>query len=317
MVSENVAFQQRKRIGKGINFGNSLEFEEKPWDGGQLITWVIEKADIVRIREIGFDSLRLPVNWAKNSMKDFPYSIEPKFLKRVDQLIEWALYEGLTVVLDDHHHEAMSLNPLDEKNRYLSIWKQIAEHYKSYPENLYWEILNEANKNLNADLWNGISGECLLMLRSIDPHRTLILGPVDYNNWRCLSNLLIPKNMSNLIVSVHYYEPSEFTHQGAYWFPHPIGNVWSGTEAEMTSINVMLDAVKRWETENNCPVYIGEFGVIHLADMQSRERYLQYFCKAMEAKEITWQIWDYCADFKIYDREKGMWTGNLPRVLLA
>lgn len=39
----NIAFEKRKKIGRGINLGNALDFGDRPWDGGQLYTWVIQK----------------------------------------------------------------------------------------------------------------------------------------------------------------------------------------------------------------------------------------------------------------------------------
>lgn len=315
---KTTAFEKRRKIGRGMNLGNALEFGDRPWDGSQLYTWVIQKQDISRVREAGFDSVRIPISWTLNSSPNPPYTVNPRFFERVDQVIGWALDEGLTVVANDHHHTQMMQDPLKEAPRYLAIWKQIAEHYKSYPENLYWEILNEPCQNLTASTWNDISLKCLSLLRSIDPGRTLLTTTVDYSSWRHLNDLILPEDSSNIIVAVHNYEPLEFTHQGAYWCEpkKPLGPLWEETDAECARIDNMLDFLKKWETEHNCPVYMGEFGVILLADAKSRERYINYFCRAMEKREISWQSWDYYGDFKAYDKENGHWIDNILDILI-
>ncbi len=61
---------------------------------------------------------------------------------------------------------------------------------------------------------------------------------------------------------------------------------------------------------------MGEFGVILLADAKSREKYLEYFCRAMEKREIAWQIWDYYGDFKVYNKENEHWIDNMLEILL-
>jgi len=314
----NIAFEKRKKIGRGINLGNALDFGDRPWDGGQLYTWVIQKEDITRVRDAGFDSVRIPISWTLNCTVNQPYTVNPRFLNRVEQVINWALDEGLTVIANDHHHREMMKNPVKEFPRFLAIWEQVACYFKSFPDSLYWEILNEPCDNLTASIWNDISNQCLSLFRSIDPERTLLTTSVNFGSWRCLDDLVLPKDTSNIIVAVHYYEPLGFTHQGAYWCDpkHPLGYNWEGTDTELAEIDNMLDFIKNWEKENNCPIYMGEFGVILLADPKSRERYLNYLCRSMEKREITWHIWDFYGDFKVYDKENGHWIDNMLEILL-
>ena len=43
-------------------------------------------------------------------------------------------------------------------------------------------------------------------------------------------SLEIPKDDRNIIVSIHCYNPLEFTHQGAPWVTDRDSNAWMGTK---------------------------------------------------------------------------------------
>src|SRR5262249_17539398 len=71
-----------KKLGRGINLGNALE---APKEGDWGVTL---KAEYFRaIKAAGFDTVRLPVNWAAHAGAEAPYTIDPAFAARVD----WAV----------------------------------------------------------------------------------------------------------------------------------------------------------------------------------------------------------------------------------
>ena len=118
------------------------------------------------------------------------------------------------------------------------MWNQIAEHYKNYGENLIFELLNEPNNNLTDSLWNKYIIECISNYREIDSNRTLIVGPSNWNSINSLEKLNLSKD-NNLIVTIHYYFPFQFTHQGAEWMDGSnkwIGTTWSGSNQEISEI---------------------------------------------------------------------------------
>ncbi len=86
-------------VGRGVNISCALEApEEGKW--GVLIRE--EHLDV--IRDAGFNSIRLPVRWNAHAADGAPFAVEPAFLKRVDEVVGWALDRGLVVVLDWHHY---------------------------------------------------------------------------------------------------------------------------------------------------------------------------------------------------------------------
>ena len=93
-------------------------------------------------------------------------------------------------------------------------------------------MLNEPHKNLTSDKWNEFLSEGISLIREIDNKRTLMIGPANWNSINSLNSLQISDD-DNIIITVHYYSPFEFTHQGANWVEN--SERWMGTKWEATS----------------------------------------------------------------------------------
>ncbi|MFT3894962.1 MAG: glycoside hydrolase family 5 protein [Anaerolineales bacterium] len=246
-------------IRRGINFGNMLE---APNEGEWGLTVQEEYFD--RVKEAGFDFVRLPVRWNTHAEQNAPYTIDPTFFARIDEVVNWALERDLTIIVDFHHYEEMVSNPWGHKDRYLGIWKQVAEHYKDYPSSVLFELLNEPNDQLNAALWNQYLFEAWNIVRQSNPTRDVVIGPVNWNSYDWLSTLDVP-NDEHLIVTFHYYSPFQFTHQGAEWAGDEaqtwLGTTWDATEAEKAEVASNFDSVAMWAAEHgNVRILLGEFG---------------------------------------------------------
>src|SRR5262249_46526132 len=103
------------------------------------------------------------------------------------------------------------------KDRFLALWKQIAEHYKSAPDGVAFELLNEPKDKATTTVLNPIYAQAIALIRKSNPKRTLFVGPGKWNQASELVNLRLPDDDDNLIVTVHSYDPFYFTHQGATW----------------------------------------------------------------------------------------------------
>ncbi|MEY2820689.1 MAG: hypothetical protein RL105_261, partial [Verrucomicrobiota bacterium] len=95
-------FEQARRLGRGVNMGNSLEAPKG-------VSWgrTFGPDDFDRIRAAGFDSVRIPVRWADYAAKEAPFAIDPAFMDKVHGLVRQALDRKLAVVLNVHHYEAL------------------------------------------------------------------------------------------------------------------------------------------------------------------------------------------------------------------
>jgi endoglucanase len=269
----------------------------------------------------------LPVRWNTHAGQEPPYTIDPAFFKRVDQVVEWGLARDLAVIVDFHHYEEMVRDPWSHKDRYLDIWKQVAEHYKDYPSNILFELLNEPNDQLNASLWNQYLAESLAIVRETNPTRDVVIGPTSWNAYDWVSTLDVPEDKhsspvdEHLIVTFHYYLPFQFTHQGAEWAGEEaqtwLGTSWAGTDSEKAEITAHFDSVAEWaQRHKNVRILLGEFGAYSKADMGSRVRWTAYIAREAERHGFAWAYWEFASGFGIYDPEARVWREDLLKALI-
>jgi hypothetical protein len=102
-----------------------------------------------------------------------------------------ALKAKLMVIIDFHEHGALQKDPLGKKPMFLAIWKQVAEHYAGLPKEVLFEIANEPN--MKPELWNAMHSEAYQIIRKVNPHRTLLIGPIYGNQIKYLKHLQLPE----------------------------------------------------------------------------------------------------------------------------
>lgn len=314
--SEPGIFEKSAWLGRGINLGNALE---APAEGQWGV--VLEEEYFKIIKEAGFDSIRIPIKFSAHALKEEPYTIDKEFFERVDWAVKNALFRDFTVIVDLHHYDEIYEDPAAHKARFVALWGQIAEHYKDCPEKVFFELLNEPCRNLSDDIWNDLIAEALKVVRKTNPERAVIVGPTHWNNIRKLEKLKVPAGDQNIIVTYHYYEPMELTHQGASWVGESaeswLGTKWVGSKSEKAEIEKMFDIVEQWSKKNSRPMFMGEFGTYNKAEMASRIRWTSFVADAARKRKFTMAYWEFCAGFGAYDKENKQWREGLKNALLG
>ena len=308
-------FAANAALGRGINLGNALEAN---YEGEWGMTLEAEYFQL--IAEAGFTNVRIPIRWTAHAPDTAPYTIDPEFLARVDWAIEQALANGLSPIINMHHYIEIMQEPDAHRERFLSIWQQLAEHYQDQPEHVVFELLNEPNSGLVAFQWNQLLADALAVVRESNPSRIVIVGPAGWNNASQLVNLELPETDQQLIVTFHQYEPFRFTHQGAEWVNDSdpwLGTTWEGTEQEKRQITDILDRAATWGEKHNRPIFMGEFGAYSKADMDSRARWTAFMVNAAEERGFSWAYWEFGSGFGVYDRERQAWNEPLLAALMG
>jgi endoglucanase len=308
------AFTINKMLGRGVNLGNALE---APKEGEWGVTLKEEYFDI--IKKAGFNTVRLPVRWSGHALAEKPYTIDPNFFARVDWAVNCAIKNNLYVMLNIQRYDPLTDDPNSYHfERFVGLWQQIAEHYKNSPDLVVFELYNEPYKALTPELWNDLLKKTLPVVRKSNPNRTIVIEPtiiIEPAFVVCLDKLEIPKEERNTIVSIHYYTPLEFTHQGAPWMGERsaawMGTKWTGTDAEKKVATDFFDAAAKWGKENNRPVNLGEFGSYKKADMESRVRWTRFVAESAAQRGMSLLYWDFCAEFALYDRGTKSWNKEL------
>ncbi|MBX9628508.1 MAG: glycoside hydrolase family 5 protein [Gemmataceae bacterium] len=308
-------FAANTALGRGINLGNALE---APQEGDWGLTLQPEYFKLVK--DAGFATVRLPVRWSAHAAKDAPYAIEPKFFERVDWALDRAAEQKLNVVLNVHHYGEMDDDPDAHLPRLVGIWEQVARRYKDRPPSVVFELLNEPHGKLTEEKWNAVLPAALKAVRATNPTRPVVVGPGQWNGIWALPKLKLPDD-PNLIVTVHYYDPFPFTHQGAPWVTDEkvkatTGVRWTGSGDEVRALRAKFDEAQAWAKAHNRPVFLGEFGAFQTADLESRARWTAAVAREAEARGWSWAYWEFGSGFGAYDRDAKRWRDPLLKALV-
>ncbi len=323
-ATNDQTFAMTKKLGRGINLGN---FFDAPIEG----YWSMKYDDSLldRIKEAGFDTLRLPVRWSNHAATTAPYTIDSKFMSRIQGVVDGALKRGLIVVMDMHHYRQMNDEPIDEaeikveqrivERRYFALWAQIAEHFQQYPEQLLFEPFNEPNKRLDAPRWNKVFETVRQTIRRSNPTRYLVVGPAQWNNAQALSKLELDPKDRRLIVTIHHYEPFDFTHQGAEWttidMQKSLGKSCCNAE-QLSRLEQPLIVAKAWSKAEQRPIWVGEWGSYDKAPSSGRIAYTTAMVAALKKHDLPWAYWELAAGFGIWNPKENRWRSELKAALL-
>lgn len=143
--------------------GIALELDDNP---------LVTKAFFDAIKAKGFTSIRICVTWFPHIIEKDTYKIDPVFMARVKEVVDWAISDGFYVLLNEHHSvhdycvspkygDGYNLDGSQQSKAYLeAIYRQICAAFNgSYDERLIFEILNEPRlirndgKNGSWDIW--------------------------------------------------------------------------------------------------------------------------------------------------------------------
>lgn len=274
--------------------------------------------DFEVVKNAGFDTVRIPVNLSLHTKREWPYSLDPSFLKLVDQAITRARAQELKIIIDFHHYSFAMKDPEGEYPRFLAIWSQLAKHYAGQPNDLIFEILNEPSHNLTPAIWNRWQSDVLRTIRRLHPDRLIIITPGEWGKVGALSKLTLPDD-ENLILSIHYYEPMSFTHQGASWIGGSdkwLGTRWGGEKSE-EQLREDFRTILKWINSRKIRgVLIGEFGAYEKSEPLSRYRWTNAVRIEAESNEFGWIYWDFDTDFGVYNRSKKGWRQEILKALI-
>ena len=301
-------------MGHGVNLGNALESPQGEGKWGVTL----QESYFAAIEQVGFTLVRVPICWPAHALSEAPYTVDPAFFQRVDWVVAQAKAHHLHAILDFHNYGEMMKDPASQEERFLGIWKQVAEHYQSEPSTILFELLNEPNGKFDAPTWNALLVKALAVMRPSNPTRLIVVGGVHWNSIGALSDLVLPDDDHNLVVTFHYYDPMKFTHQGASWIKGSaswLGTTWEGTDAEKQTVDQAMDKAAAWGQTHQRPIYLGEFGSFNKADIDSRARWTQCVARSAEAHGFAWTYWEFCSGFGVYDPVVNQWRAPLLQAL--
>jgi len=269
------------------------------------------------IKDGGFDHVRINL-YAFRRMSGDSLQIDPAWIATLDTLVREAIAQNLGVVLDLHDYEKCTDDTARCRKQVLAFWTQIAEHYKDASNQVVFEILNEPNRQMDAK-WNALLADALAVIRKTNPTRNVVIGPPFWNNISHLPELVLPEADRHIIVTVHYYEPHTFTHQGATWGDaqwRKLSGIRWGSPADYATLEENFDKAQAWARQHDRPILLGEFGAYDRAPLEDRVKYTAAVARAAEKRGWAWSYWQFDSNFIVYDIDADAWNEPIYRALV-
>ena len=349
-VPAETSVDMAKAMKIGWNLGNTFDawannvsglFSETCW--GQPET---TKAMFNGLKQAGFVSVRIPISWHDHITDSTNYTIDSVWMNRVKEVVDWALDEGLCVIINIHHDNfsdkdlqnrtygfAVSKDTaLQEKSiKYIAgVWKNVAGVFKDYDYNLVFEVLNEPRDiegaNWGNEWWvgddnakeaNGIIRQyeqaALDAIRKTGSNNTdrFIMVPPYAASTSCMTGFKLPTDTatSRLIIEAHAYSPYNFAMASP-------GDV-AFTSAHKNELSVMFNNLYNSYVSKGIGVIIDETGATNKNNLADRIEWAKYFFGEAYKKGIpsfwwdngSWQVQgnDYDDKYGYYNRTKQVW----------
>ncbi len=326
---DSVQFSQN--LMPGWNLGNQLESNS---DGTPSeTTWgnpVITEKLIKQVKAQGFKSIRIPVSYLSKIGAGPNYTIDSKWLDRVQEVVDMCINNGLYAIINVHGDGYYSIkggwllcgeSASEQKTikaKYEKVWEQIAKRFKNYDDHLVFESMNEeydgTYNNPNPEYYNNINAYNQIFVDTVrkaggkNNNRYLLIPgwntdinftTGDCDTYTMEAKFVIP-NDSRIMISVHYYTPWEFCGEEGYDTFYKWGDSvkkFVKRRQSETLVNRQFDKLYNAFIKNGYGVVIGEYGSIDRTHKdKSNTTYRAYFAEyvnyAAHQRNIVTVYWD-------------------------
>ncbi|WDH99953.1 cellulase family glycosylhydrolase [Paenibacillus urinalis] len=320
----------------GWNLGNSLDAvgaDETAWGNPKITKELIEE-----IADQGYKSIRIPVTWDSHIGEAPNYTIEPAYLERVEQVVDWALDEDLYVMVNVHHDSWLWISHMETKHdevlaRYNAIWTQVADHFKDHSNKLMFESVNEprfsdggtTDEEKMFDMLKELNLSFHSILRESggkNAERPLVLSTLEASPTQErmdeLYATITELNDPNIIATVHYY---------GFW-PFSV-NIAGYTHFEKDTKNDIIqtfDNVHNTFVAKGIPVILGEYGLLGfdqstaVIEQGEKLKFFEFLTHYLNEKDVTHMLWDNgqhmnrttyeWSDLDFFNMMKESWKGR-------
>ena len=332
LCAQGVTFERAAELQHGINlsgwFASSSDLSTQHFENFTNAT------DLKAIHAMGFDFVRLGIAPELIERHGQVEPARPEALAQLDRAVQEALDNQLAVMLcvfsdDDFKHNLSTDHGLDD---FVQLWRILAAHFaEADHDRVFYELMNEPEVQ-DPYRWMGIQARLVEAIRQLDTDHTIVATAANYSSLGDLLQLE-PLRDANVIYNFHFYEPYQFTHQGASWgaddwiyytdIPYPatpatLTGQMKKVPGDLARYSLYLYGVGGWNKESiagriafaaawarerNVPLICNEFGAYReTADPASRARWIGDVRSALEANHIGWAMWDYRGNFGVVTR---------------
>jgi endoglucanase len=307
-----------ERLHLGWNLGNSLDVPEgeTAW-GNPAVTPALMQA----VADAGFDVVRIPVTWAMHMGPAPDYVIEPAWLARVAEVVNYANDAGMHAIINVHHDGADAFEGVEwlsltnasgavdaahsaaVEAQFRVVWQQLAIYFRDFDSSLSFESMNEIHEGYDAplpayyDIITQLNQAFIDIVRGSggnNADRVLVIPGYNTNIDYTVAGFELPTDPapSRLALSIHFYDPWSFAGEGAtpVWGTGTPGVDEWGQEEHVVA---QFDKLKTQFVDQGVPVLLGEFGAIRNDGYDEYRRYyVEYVAQAASQRGSLPVFWD-------------------------
>ena len=337
------SFDIVRKMGIGYNLANTFDSFiyfgdlETPDEQIELNGNIAPNQDMIkRLKKYGFKTIRFPVTWMY--FIDDKGNIKSEWMTRVKEVIDIIINEKLYCILNVHndgYYTNWLIDGMEVIDKYINLWRQIANEFKDYNEYLIFESMDqiffydEINYNFDYITLKNLNQAFVDTIRNTGGNNIdrllIVAGANDDYQMTCNSYYIMPVDQSNkLAVSIHYFEPYDFiynTYFDPYNWTDSNGLIitygptlkW-GNSMEYQQLIENFELLKSYYVDKGIPIIINEVGVKteEKKEIESIREYLyMIFSISSDYEGIMCCLWDtsnkFFGDMNFYDRTNDIW----------
>ncbi len=315
-MADLTAWEAAKRMGTGVNIGNTLENTttwETGWGNPRITREYVEK-----LAALGFKTVRLPVAWDTYARDG---RIAPDKLARVGEVVDWITGAGMFCVVNIHWDGGWidssnkerfakthaTFSP-EARRKFESYWNQIATHFAGADGRLVFEALNEETnfegEGSLQEAYATLAGVNQLFIDTVrrsggnNARRLLIVTGYSTDITKTVSSsYVLPRDSvpHKLLLSVHYYTPWQFAGMEKDESWGKVQHEW-GSKADYAELERLFDAMRQYCEHNDIPAFIGEFAPTPKKEAASRVRWMHGVAAAALSRNMVPVLWETGGD---------------------
>lgn len=318
---------------RGFNLLDFFQAMWRPMEKDFVRVAAVPEEDCQLIAELGFDFVRLPMDYWLWIDSDWPkskklqpedmFKIREATLEKIDQSVETCLKYGLHVNLNFHRAPGYCINDPEREpvnlwkdkvaqEAFLHHWEVFAKRYRGISaKQLSFNLVNEAPSPrpgyMTAEDYCRIMGQAIDLIRKISPDRLIFVDGLNVGSTvvECLIESGAPQ-------SVHAYYPAQISHYRASWvdrnntFPEPTWPIRNPDGSVKIGRKQLEDYFAPWGKlrQSGIGVHCGETGCYNRTPHGVFLAWMEDVLDLLKGHNIGWALWNFRGSFGVLDSER-------------
>lgn len=294
---------------RGFNLLNKFNLE---WSNRSF-----EERDFEWIAELGFNFVRLPMDYRIWTDPDNPYRLREEELRLIDQAVRFGEKYRVHVQLNFHRAPGYTVaSPPEPRNLWkdeeaqkicVHHWAHFAKRYQGIPSRqLSFNLFNEP-ANVDAESHRKVVERVVEAIRREDADRLIVC---DGRDWGMTPN----DDLASLGVAqaTRGYMPFRLTHYRAEWVQG--SDRWEPpSEYPLREGDIIWDKQRLWDTyyarwkeleKKGVGVMVGEFGAYRHTPHKVVLAWMRDLLELWKQANWGWALWNFRGTFGVIDSER-------------